>query len=206
MPEHSPHPDLHPLIRRRHSALAFDPSRPVSHEDQYLLLEAAHWAPSSYGEQPWRFLVCDRHDRPRAWEAAFQCLMEGNRAWARNAPLLILACAQQHLSHDGLPNHWAQYDTGAAVENLCLQATALGLATRQMGGFHLDLARRTFAIPETVTPMAFIAVGHPADPQALPEPLRRRALAPRRRNPLTRHIFRGHWNDPWPLPEGYAAP
>ncbi len=197
MPDREPHPDLHPLIRRRFSALAFDPERPVPPAHQHLLLEAANWAPSSYGDQPWRFILCDRHrDRP-AWDAALACLMEGNRAWAQSAPLFILACAFERLSHSGQPNRWAQYDTGAAVENLCLQAIALDLATRQMGGFHLDLTRERFAVPEEVTPMAFVAVGHPADPASLPEDLRRRALAPRARAPLGERVFRGRWGTPW---------
>jgi len=197
MLEHEPHPDLHPLIRLRQSALAFDPERPVIAAHQALLLEAANWAPSSYSDQPWRFILCDRHrDRP-AWDTALACLMEGNRTWARHAPLFILACAYERLTHSDQPNRWAQYDTGAAVENLCLQATALDLATRQMGGFHLDLTRERFAVPDEATPMAFVAVGHPADPESLPEDLRHRALAPRERRPLGERVFRGRWGTSW---------
>ncbi len=195
-----PHPDLHPLLRQRHSALAYDPERPVTEAQLELLLEAANWAPSSYGDQPWRFIVCDRQRDRRAWERALDCLLPGNREWARTAPLLLLACASERLSRDGQPNRWAQYDTGAAVENLSLQACALGLATRQMGGFHLDQTREVFAIPETVTPMAFIAVGHPADPDGLPEPLRQRALAPRRRAPLAERVHHGRWKHAAPRP------
>lgn len=44
-------------------------------------LEAARWAPSSYNEQPWRFLVAKREDR-EPFDRLFVCLNEGNREWA----------------------------------------------------------------------------------------------------------------------------
>jgi Nitroreductase len=53
--------DLHPLIRHRWSPYAFS-EKPVTDRDLRLLLEAARWAPSSYNEQPWRFIVAPRTD------------------------------------------------------------------------------------------------------------------------------------------------
>ncbi|MDS4042339.1 MAG: nitroreductase family protein, partial [Candidatus Competibacter sp.] len=83
--------------------------------------------------------------------------------------------------------------TGAASENLCLQATAMDLVAHQMGGFDPEKAKACFNIPTDHACMAMIAVGHPAPADVLSEPLRDRELAPRKRKPLDRIAFEGGW-------------
>jgi len=144
-------------------------------------MEAARWAPSCYGDQPWRYVVGDRFADPDGWEAILGCLAEQNRRWARHAPLLIAACADTRFDFNGEPNRWGAYDTGAASENLCLQATALGLAAHQMGGFDPAALRQAVGIPERFEPMAVIAVGHPAAPERLEPGLREMEVAQRAR-------------------------
>jgi nitroreductase len=181
------------LLARRWSPRAIDPDRPVGREDLLALLEAARWAPSCFGDQPWRYLVWDRFRDATGWQRAFACLAEGNQIWANNAPILLLSVATPHFGHNHKPNRWAQYDTGAASENLCLQATALGLVVHQMGGFDPEKARATFAIPPDHACMAMIAVGYPGPVDVLPESLRERELAPRERKPLDSLAFEGGW-------------
>ena len=182
------------LIARRWSPRAIAADRPVSREQLLALLEAARWAPSCFGDEPWRYLVWDRFHDAAGWQSAFECLAEGNRGWVKNAPVLLLSVATPRFGHNDAPNRWAQHDTGAASENLCLQATALGLVAHQMGGFDADKAKAAFAIPADHTCMAMIAVGHPAPADGLPDPLRDRELAPRTRKPLDRIAFAGRWD------------
>lgn len=186
------HP-IHELIAARWSARAIDPQRPLLHETLLSLLEAARWAPSCFGEQPWRYIVWDRFKNSEAWQRAFECLSEGNQAWARNAPILILSLAHELWERNGKANRWARHDTGAASENLCLQAIAEGLVAHQMGGFEADAIQRVFSIPAEYTPMAMIAVGHPASPGMLPDGLREKELAPRSRKPLSEIAFTDAW-------------
>ena len=181
------------LIARRWSPRALDPDRPVSRDHLLALLEAARWAPSCFGDQPWRYLVWDRFRDVSRWQQAFECLAEGNQVWAKNAPLLMLSVVAPNFGHNDQPNRWAQYDTGAASENLCLQATALGLVAHQMGGFDSDQAKARFNIPADYTCMAMIAVGHPAPAEGLPDALRHKELATRERKPLSQIVFEGGW-------------
>ncbi|PKO52722.1 MAG: nitroreductase, partial [Betaproteobacteria bacterium HGW-Betaproteobacteria-2] len=44
-------------IAARWSGRAYDASKAVTQEQIIALLEAARWAPSCYGDQPWRFIV-----------------------------------------------------------------------------------------------------------------------------------------------------
>lgn len=183
-------------LARRWSPRAFDPAQPVAREQLLALLEAARWAPSCYGDEPWRYIVWDRTRDPDGWQKAFECLAESNQKWVANAPLLLASLAGSHFSRNGKPNRWAQHDTGAASENLVLQATALGLAAHQMGGFDADRLRQQFGIPDEFTPMAMIAVGHQAEPDTLPADLKERETGPRKRRPLEETFFEGAFGQP----------
>jgi len=191
------HTDIHDIIARRWSPRAFDPERPVEADALATCLEAARWAPSCFGEEPWRFVVCDRHADKAAWQRLHDCLTEKNRLWAGKVPVLILACADSVFRMGGNPNRWAQYDTGAAVVSLCLQATALGLASHQMGGFEIDKARAGFAIPTEYTPMTVVALGHQAHVDRLDEGFHAPELGARRRRELGEHFYAGAWNTPF---------
>jgi nitroreductase len=184
------------LIANRWSPRAFDANKTVSQAQIIALLEAARWAPSCFGDQPWRFLVWNKHSDENAWQQAFDCLAASNKTWVKAAPVLMLVCADTLFGHNQQPNRWAQYDTGAAAENLCLQASGMGLAVHQMGGFNADLVREKFAIPAQYTPIAMLCVGYAGDANDLPEDLKTRELAERKRKPLGELFFDGAWGKP----------
>ena len=119
---------IHDLLNRRWSPRAFDKSKAVSRAQINALIEAARWAPSCNGDEPWRYLVWNRADDATGWQKAFECLGEGNRKWCENVPVLMLSCAGSVFSHNGKPNRYTQHDTGMASVSLSLQAVALGLA------------------------------------------------------------------------------
>lgn len=181
------------LISRRWSGRAFDPLKPVKREQLVALLEAARWAASCFNEQPWRFLVWDRNADANSWQKAFGCLGEWNQKWVINAPVLMLACAGSIYERTGKPNRWGPHDTGAAGQNLYLQATALSLIAHPMGGYDPDKARAAFAIPADYTPMAMIAVGHPGSADSLEEEYRELETVARSRKPLAECFFEGAW-------------
>jgi nitroreductase len=101
--------------------------------------------------------------------------------------------ARAAFSHNDKPNRHAWHDVGMAIENLIIQAMALGLWVHQMAGYDAAKARQVFAIPEGYEPVAAIAIGYEGDPQNLPDPLRERELGPRSRKPLSDLVFDGCW-------------
>lgn len=191
---------IHDLLARRWSGRAFDAAKPVSRDQLHSLLEAARWAPSCYGDEPWRFIVWDKNSNRAAWEKAFGCLVEWNQNWVKNAPVLLLVTADGLFRKNGQPNRWGQYDSGAAAENLCLQAVALGLMAHQMGGFDEDKVRTTFAIPPQFACMAMIAVGFQADENVLGDDLKQLEIAPRERSALGTLFFENSWENGWDQP------
>jgi nitroreductase len=191
--------ELHDLIKERRSSLAYS-ERPVGPEEIRNLLEAARWAASSYNQQPWHFIVATKDDH-REYERLLGCIVPANALWARNAQVLMLSVAKLAYDANGAPNRHALHDVGQATANLALQATALGLAVHQMGGFDMERARKDFRIPEGYEPVAAIAIGYPGDPESLPESLRERASAPRTRRELGDFVFTGRWGQTSPAVE-----
>ncbi|MCB5187089.1 nitroreductase family protein [Methylobacillus caricis] len=183
-------------IAARWSGRAYDTNKSVSEEQTIALLEAARWAPSCYGDQPWRFIVWDKNKDVASWQKAFETLVEFNQGWVKDSPLLFLIAADTQFHHNGKPNRWAAYDTGAAAENLCLQATALGLMAHQMAGFDADKVRQAFAIPEQIEIIAMISVGYAADVSTLSGEVLERETAPRARRELGELFFSGAWGKP----------
>ncbi|WP_447978637.1 nitroreductase family protein [Candidatus Nitrospira bockiana] len=182
---------IHELLRRRWSPRAFS-NRPVEPEKLRSLWEAARWAPSSFNEQPWSFMVAIRENRTD-YDRLLNCLTESNQRWAHRAPVLMLSVAKLSFDEGGEPNRHAFHDVGLAVENLVIQATAFELVVHQMAGFHVDRAREEFQIPPGYEPVAAIALGYPGDPSELPDPLRQRELRPRSRKPIDEFVFSGAW-------------
>jgi nitroreductase len=187
---------VHDLITERWSPLAYS-DRSIEPKKLRSLLEAARWAASSYNQQPWHFIVATKEE-PAEFERLLGCLVPGNAQWAGNAPTLMLSVAKLTYDAGGAPNRHAFHDVGQATANLAIQATALGLAVHQMGGFDAARAREEFSIPDGYEPVAAIAVGYPGDAESLPESLRARARAPRTRRELGEFVFHGKW--------GHAAP
>jgi nitroreductase len=180
------------LLAMRYSPYVFEP-RPVDEGQLLACLEAARWAPSSYNEQPWSFLVA-RRTHADEFAQMLSCLLEANQAWAQYASVLLLTVVCQTFSRNGKPNRVAEHDVGLAAANFAVQATALGLAVHQMAGVDLDKARRVYQIPDTHQPLTGIALGHAATPQpGDSDPLAHRDLAPRTRKPLSEIVFAGQW-------------
>jgi nitroreductase len=188
---------INELSAQRWSPRAFDAQRGVTPAQVAALLEAARWAPSCFGAEPWRFLMWNRATDPAGWQQAFDCLSGNNKKWAGKVPLLFLACAGAIFEHNGQPNRWSHYDTGMAALALSLEAVAQGLIAHQMGGFDIAKVRAAFAVPDDFMPMAMIAVGYQAAPETIEdEETRQKELKPRGRKPIGERFYGGSWGKP----------
>lgn len=154
---------VHQLILQRRSIFSFS-AREVDDDMLRLLLDAARWAPSSFNEQPWMFLLARRGQEERTREQMLTCLSPHNRRWAHSAPVLLLAIARCHFASSGQYNRHAAYDLGLAMGNLEVQASALGLSIHQMGGFDVELARNLFVLGEGQEPLTISAIGFELEP------------------------------------------
>lgn len=191
---HKPAPSdfpIHQIVRDRWSPRAFS-EKNVDADTLRSLFEAARWAPSSYNEQPWAYIVATRDDQEN-YQKLLGVLVEFNQGWAKHAPVLAIAIAEKNFARNGSPNRNAFYDVGAASAWLSVEATARGLIVHQMAGFDPEKARKVFGVPDGWEPIAALAIGYPGDPQSLPDKLHEQEVAPRTRKPIREFVMTGHW-------------
>lgn len=200
-----PDHDVLDLFRERWSPRAFADRR-VEPEKIRRMLEAARWTMSSYNEQPWRYVIASWHEDPEAYERLLQCLNEGNRAWAQNAPVLMMSFYKETFSANDRPNRCAPHDLGAASAALTFQATAMDLYVHQMAGIQKDVARETYDVPDDFEPMAGLAVGYLGAPEMLSDGKRKAEQSPRSRRSIDEFVFGGDWDAPAPLVADESSP
>ncbi|MCX8066354.1 MAG: nitroreductase family protein [Anaerolineae bacterium] len=196
---------------------------PVSEEALELILEAGRLAPSGENAQPWRFIIVkDPETRKKLGaiagggsgrrftaefvtqkmqerfasledeakkKAAFEKLTSGQvSAFLAEAPVSIVVCGRKDVWD--LP-----YDTSAAIENMLLMVTALGLGACWVIAPCIDIrdeerVKELLGVPEGLKVVSIIAVGHPA-----------RYPRPRPRIPLHELVYREKWGVPYYEPK-----
>lgn len=175
------------LLAERWSPRAFDASHEISDAEVTALLEAARWAPSATNRQPRRF-IAGRRGSP-VFETLVGTLKDSNRVWAPRASLFVLGISVRR-TPEGEPVKFADYDLGQSIAHLTVQAQALGLGVRQMGGFHADVAADALGIEEPSVPLVLTAVGRRGSHDGLDAESIRRETTPRARLDLDEIVLR----------------
>ena len=150
---------------------------PVAEEVLMAVVKAGMNAPSAGNQQPWHFVIIDQRpllEKITEIHPYAQMLHE--------APAAILVCGDLNLEeHVG---YWVQ-DCSAAVENMLLEIVDQGLGGVWLGVYpredRVSGLRKLLDIPESITPFALIAVGHPNESKGLKDEFHRE------------RIRRNHW-------------
>ena len=128
------------------------------------LLEAAMAAPSAVAKDPWAFVVV----RNRSLLAQIAAGLP-NGTMLRDAAVGIVVCGDLQRAHDRQLSYLLQ-DCSAAIENLLLAASTLGLGACWLGVHpreeRVQHVRRLLNLPDPVIPVAAIATGWPAETPA----------------------------------------
>jgi len=144
------------LFLRRRSIRAYQ-DRPVEPEKIDLLLRAAMAAPTACNTQPWEFIVTRD---PEVLEGIRNALPMARYP----TPCAITVCGNLKLCRS-TKQMWVQ-DCSAAMENLLLAATALGLGSLWAGVYGVEPFVRkiveVLALPEYVLPLGIAYIGYPA--------------------------------------------
>lgn len=180
--------DMLELIKKRYSPRGFF-DKQVSEEDLNKMFDAARWAASSYNGQPWRFIYADKEKNPELHGILLGILVEFNQAWAKAAPVLMLAMARVKYEHSGEDYKHAWHDLGLAVGTMSVMAESLGISLHQMGGFNAAKARTELNIPDRLDPVSMIAVGYGGLPGNLPLDIFKMEQMPRERKEIEEIAF-----------------
>ncbi|WP_313803180.1 nitroreductase family protein [Sphingobium sp.] len=176
---------ISPLFLERWSPRAFDGSA-MPREDMRTILDAAHWAPSCFNYQPWRFVYAHRDDE--AWDRFINLLIPFNQSWAKNASVLVFIFSETIMGSPEKPSHSHSFDAGAAWAQMGLQALMLGYHSHGMVGIEFDRIPLELNMPEGFRIEAAVAIGRIADATDLPEKLREREK-PSGRKPIEEIAF-----------------
>jgi len=177
---------INDVLAERWSPRSYDASAPLDEQKLTAALEAARWAPSAANSQPSRFVVARRGSG--AFDTIVANLKGFNSVWATSAGALVVGVAEV-TDVDGKPRPWAKYDLGQALAHLSIQAHHDGLHVHQMGGFDAAALSEAFNIDARFEAVSVAAIGVLASPDALPDALREREVAPRSRMPLSELIL-----------------
>ncbi len=206
------------VIQDRRSIREYTPEA-VADQDLDMILETARQAPSGENAQPWRFIIVKDADTRRKLgalagggsgrrftaefvtqqmqerfaslqdeakkKAAFEKLTSGQvSAFLANAPVNIVVCGKKDV--------WDMpYDTSAAIENMLLMVTALGLGACWVIAPCIDIrdeerVKALLHIPEGFKAVSIISIGHPTRPHR-----------PRPRLPINQLVFAEKWGEPY---------
>ncbi len=147
---------------------------PVPEEALQAVLEGVRWAPSWANTQCWEVIVV-RDPKIRLELTA--ALPKGNPALGSmtDAPLLLVLCGKKGISgyYRGqaatVKGDWLMFDTGIAMENLCLAAHGLGLGTVVIGLFDHKKAEEILNVPQGVEVVAMTPLGYPSSEGSTPK-------------------------------------
>ena len=179
--------DISPMFIHRWSPRAL--GREMEEDELKALFEAARWAPSSYNNQSWRFIYSTYEDEE--FEDFVGLLDEFNESWADSSYALIVLASKTTFDHNGQESITHSFDTGAAWENLALEAARRGLVAHGMQGFDYEKAKEVLDIPDEFEVEAMIAVGSKEDEESLPEDAR---VAPNGRKDMDEIVSRGSFD------------
>lgn len=136
--------------------------RPVEFEKITTIIDAARKAPSAGNLQDWSFIIVT--DKELIKQVSTYAL---EQYWIQTAPVLIVVCGlpEKHELYYGLRGKrlYNVQDCAAAIQNILLAATDLGLGSCWIGAFEEDKIKVLFAIPPDVRPQAIITLGYSDD-------------------------------------------
>lgn len=162
---------IHPLILNRWSPRSMT-GEEMTDKELMALFDAARWAPSSYNNQPWRFLYAKRNTP--SWTLFYSLMGEFNQSWTKDAAVLVVAISGKNFEHNNKPSVTHSFDTGAAWMAMALEAAWRGYVIHGMEGFDFEKAKRDLNIPDDYQVEAMIAIGKRAPITHLPPDLQKR--------------------------------
>jgi nitroreductase len=165
--------ELMEAIKGRRSIREYKPD-PISEEAIQKVIEAVQWSPSWANTQCWEVIIV--RDLNMKSELV-NTLTPTNRARSAmtEAPLVVVLCGRKGISGfkkgeaATAKGDWLMFDTGIAMQTLCLAAYGLGLGTVVVGLFDHKKAEEILGLPVNVEVVAMTPLGYPAAQGSAPK-------------------------------------
>lgn len=129
-------------------------NKALENEKLTKILEAAMSAPTARNKQPWRFITVQSEEGKNKIMSAHPYSM-----MLKTAPCAVIVCADKTESMD-----FFQQDCAAAIQNMLLSATDLGLGSVWLGVYpNKERAAgicKAFNLPDNIIPVGIVVLGY----------------------------------------------
>lgn len=144
-------------IKERRTIRSFK-NKNISDSDLRKILEAGNTAPCAGKLANWRFIVvrADK-DKEKLSRACF------NQEWVADAAVLIVVCSDSERIEELFGERGKMYavqSTAAAIENMLIEATDLGIGSAWVGALDTDKVVNVLQIPDHIDIHAIVALGY----------------------------------------------
>jgi len=179
---------LEPIFQRR-AYRAFD-RREVEKDVLERLAQAAHTAPSSANNQPWRIISVTEQNQLNNLK---ETLVGGNY-WGKSAPVISAFITKPEWSMSLGGRELAYFELGMAAMAYQLQAVSEGLYVHPIVGFDTHKAKSVLSVPEDVVLEILMIIGYPGDTETLSEKHQQIEVGNRERKPLNEIFSWDRWS------------
>ena len=148
--------ELDKALESRHSVRSFK-NKNVSWKDLLEAVDAASYAPFADARNHIKCIIIENKEKiSKIAELA-------NQSWISQAPALIVVCSDDtnlEKMHGHRGRVYSRQQSGAAIENILLKLTELGLATCWVGSYEDELIKELLKIPGHIQLEALLPVGY----------------------------------------------
>jgi nitroreductase len=157
------------VIKQRRS-VRFYTDEAIDEDKLKKLVEAAIWAPSAGNIHAWNIVIVQRKGDIELIKAVSPGILG-------NPSALMILCADKRRAYDKGGEVGRDVlsimDIAIATQNICLEATELGLGSCIIKSFNQDAVRALLDLPENISPELVVSLGYP---RSIPNPPPRRTV------------------------------
>jgi nitroreductase len=165
--------DLMEAIKGRRSIRKYKPD-PIPEDALQKIMEAVRWSPSWANTQCWEMIIVKDHNIK---SALANTLTKTNPSLSSmtEAPIVLVLCGKKGVSGfkkgeaATVKGDWLMFDTGIAMQTLCLTAYSLGLGTVVVGLFDHKKVEEILGVPKESEVVAMTPLGYPAAEVSAPK-------------------------------------
>lgn len=176
--------DFIDVIAARKSVRSYS-DKLVEEEKLLKVLEVARLAPSWANKQCCRYIVVTDKAKIKELSESF--------SWLKQAPVIVVACADPKDSGDRNGMNYYLVDVGISMQQLVLAASDLDLGTCWIGAFDEAKVKKVLQVPENIKVVAMTPVGYPAQKEGIGSKLIKTAIGSGKRKPLEEIVHHEKW-------------
>lgn len=153
------------LIKSRRSIRQYT-DKSIADDDLKILIEAAVWAPSAGNRYPWGVIIVQQ-------KKMIDMIKAVSPGMVGNPAALIILCADRdkalRIGGTGSRDLFCVMDIVHAAQNICLQATELGIGTCCIMSFNPKAVAELLELEGNMTADYIISLGYPRKPAKTPK-------------------------------------